>query len=304
MSSPSTNPCAEVIQALAVLHQEQHHALVELKKDLERRFQVLMEAQREDREVIRSLLTQEIQPASTSTAHPPIMLQKMALEDDPEVFLDLFEKMAEACGWPRAEWPVRVIPLLSGEAQIAAQQLSAQNLLEYAHLKRAILQRPFAFAQQLRDACRRRLVQDGRTTAQLVDAVVLEQFITRLPSRTSEWVQCHRPDDLETAIRLAEDHLMARSRVGEITSLSLSSCSQAQTAGTAHTCTQTAVRNGGSAKRPKRGGALFGQRGGATTPGGCPDTARILSGSIGCSCWPRGYSGKVQADAFASRARG
>ncbi|XP_068074392.1 uncharacterized protein [Danio rerio] len=242
MTTPSRMPFAEAIQALSVLHQQQHETLVELKNIQEQHFQVLMEAQREDREQIRSLLSQGIRPAPTSAAHPPITLQKMVPEDDPEVFLDLFEKMAEACGWPRAEWPVRVIPLLSGEAQIAAQQLPAQNLLEYAHLKRAILQRagrnpeeqrqlfrslvlaeggrPFAFAQQLRDACRRWLIQDGRTTAQLVDAVVLEQFITRLPSRTSEWVQCHRPDDLETAIRLAEDHLVARSRVGEITSLS------------------------------------------------------------------------------------
>ncbi|XP_073804506.1 uncharacterized protein [Danio rerio] len=139
-----------------------------------------------------------------------------------------------------AEWPVRVIPLLSGEAQIAAQQLPAQNLLEYAHLKRAIIQRAghnleeqrqrfrsmelvengrlFVFAQQLHDACRRWLMQDGQTTAQLVDAVVLEQFITSLPSRTSEWVQCHRPNDLETAIRLAEDYLVAKPRVGERTS--------------------------------------------------------------------------------------
>nr|XP_021328817.1 uncharacterized protein LOC110439023 [Danio rerio] len=200
MTTPSRTPFAEAIQALSVLHQQQHETLVELKNIQEQHFQVLMEAQREDREQIRSLLSQGIRPAPTSAAHPPIALQKMVPEDDPEVFLDLFEKMAEACGWPRAEWPVRVIPLLSGEAQIAAQQLPAQNLLEYAHLKW--------------------LVQDGRTTAQLVDAVVLEQFITRLPSRTSEWVQCHRPDDLETAIRLAEDHLVARSRVGEITSLS------------------------------------------------------------------------------------
>lgn len=68
------------------------------------------------------------------------------------------------------------IPLLSGEAQVAAQQLPVQNLLVYDDLKRAILQwvglsqeqnrqwfrsldlgesgRPFVIAQQLRDACR------------------------------------------------------------------------------------------------------------------------------------------------------
>ena len=148
MTTPSATPFAEVIQALAVLHREQHEALVEIRADQDQRFRALVEAQREDRELVRRLLDQGIRPASTSAAHPPISLQKMGPQDDPEVFLDLFEKMAEACGWPRAEWPVRVIPLLSGEAQIAAQQLPAQNLLDYAHLKRAILQRPFVFAQQ------------------------------------------------------------------------------------------------------------------------------------------------------------
>ncbi len=104
-------------------------------------------------------------------------LQKMGPQDDPEAFLDLFEKTAEACGWPQMNWPVRLISLLSGEVQLAAKQLPVQNLLVYDDLKRAILQRvgrnpeqhrqrfrslelgengrPFVMAHQLRDACRR-----------------------------------------------------------------------------------------------------------------------------------------------------
>ncbi len=107
-------------------------------------------------------------------------VQKMGPQDDPEAFLDLFEKTAEACGWPQTDWPVRLIPLLTGEAQLAAQQLPVQNLLVYDDLKRAILQRvgrspeqhrqrfrslelgengrPFVMAHQLRDACRRWLL--------------------------------------------------------------------------------------------------------------------------------------------------
>lgn len=204
MTTPSTSPFAEVIQALTVLHREQHQEILDIRAEQEERFKVLVEAQREDRELVRSMLKQGIQPASTSATHPVITLHKMGPQDDPEVFLDLFEKMAGACGWHRADWPVRVIPLLSGEAQTAAQQLPAEDLLNYAHLKRAILQRagrnpeeqrqrfrslkleesgrPFIFAQQFRDACRRWLVQDDRTIDQIVDAVVLEQFIARLPS--------------------------------------------------------------------------------------------------------------------------
>ncbi|XP_067303592.1 uncharacterized protein [Pseudorasbora parva] len=65
----------------------------------------------------------------------------MGPQDDPEAFIDLFQKAAEACGWPRAQWPVRLIPLLTGEAQAAAQQLPVANLLDYEDLKRAIIQR-------------------------------------------------------------------------------------------------------------------------------------------------------------------
>ncbi len=119
-----------------------------------------------------------IPPAPALPTHMP--LQKMGPQDDPEAFLDLFEKTAEACGWPQMNWPVRLIPLLSGEAQLAAQQLPVQNLLVYDDLKRAILQRvgrnpeqhrqrfrslelggngrPFVMAHQLRDACRRWLL--------------------------------------------------------------------------------------------------------------------------------------------------
>ncbi|XP_067289364.1 uncharacterized protein [Pseudorasbora parva] len=134
----------------------------------------------------------------------------------------------------------------SGEAQAAAQHLPVANLLDYDDLKRAILQRvgrtpeqhrqrfrslewgesgrPFALAQQLRDECRRWLLAGGSDVDHVVDLVVLEQFITRLPRKTAEWVQCHRPTSLETAINLAEDHLVACPGVGAppLTSPSLS----------------------------------------------------------------------------------
>ncbi len=44
-----------------------------------------------------------IPPAPALPTHMP--LQKMGPQDDPEAFLDLFEKTAEACGWPQMNWP-------------------------------------------------------------------------------------------------------------------------------------------------------------------------------------------------------
>lgn len=170
----------------------------------------------------------------------------MGPQDDPEVFVYLFERTAEACGWARTQWSVRLIPLLTGEAQVAAQQLPVANLLAYDDLKRAILQRvghtpeqhrerfrsrelgdsgrPFVLAQQLRDACRRWLLAEDHDVEGVVDLVILEQFITQLPRGTAEWVQCHRPTSLMQAIQLAEDHLVACPGGGEpLSILSLSS---------------------------------------------------------------------------------
>lgn len=143
----------------------------------------------------------------------------MGPQDDPEAFLDLFERSAEACGWPPVDWPVRLIPLLSGEAQVAAQQLPVQNLQVYEVLKHVILQRvslspeqhcqhfrsldlgecgrPFVMAQQLGDACRRWLMAGESDVEEVIDKVVLEQFVARLPRKTAQWVQCHRPASLK-----------------------------------------------------------------------------------------------------------
>ncbi len=240
MSSPTSSPFADVIQSLAGLHQEHHQALLDMREDQERRFCALVQNQQEDRELFRSWMDREVR---AGRFHMP--LQKMGPQDDPEAFLDLFEKTAEACGWPQMNWPVHLIPLLSGEAQLAAQQLPVQNLLVYDDLKRAILQRvgrnpeqhrqrfrslelgengrPFAMAHQLRDACRRWLLAGESDVDQIIDRVVLEQFIARLPKKTAQWVQCHRPTSLDMAIQLVEDQMAACHGVGEtLPSVSLS----------------------------------------------------------------------------------
>ncbi len=244
MQPAQPTPLAELVKSLAGLHQAQHQALMDMKLEQEDRFRLMVQAQDEDRRAIRSLLGREDNPvAAPPIAHVPLM--KMGPHDDPEAFVDLFEKIAEACGWARAHWSVRLIPLLTGEAQVAAQQLPVANLLAYDDLKRAILQRvgwspeqhrqrfhsvelgdngrPFVLAQQLRDACRKWLMAEPRDVEGVIDLVVLEQFIARLPRRTAEWVQCHHPTSLMQAIQLEEDHLVACPEVGEpLSSLSLS----------------------------------------------------------------------------------
>ncbi|XP_048009707.1 uncharacterized protein LOC125243888 [Megalobrama amblycephala] len=106
-SSPST--FAEVIASLAVLHQEQHQALLDLRTDQERRFQAIVQAQQEDRERFRSWIDREVRQETIGQPAAPthLPLNKMGPCDDPEAFLDLFERSAEASGWPRDQWSMR-----------------------------------------------------------------------------------------------------------------------------------------------------------------------------------------------------
>lgn len=68
---------------------------------------------------------------------------------------------------------------------------------------------PSAFAQQLLyDAGR--WLHPGSGEAQLLEAVVLEQFVEGLPREMADWVKCRKPPNLEAAVRLAEEHLAAR----------------------------------------------------------------------------------------------
>ncbi|XP_051581090.1 uncharacterized protein LOC127456668 [Myxocyprinus asiaticus] len=228
---------AEVLKSLAGLHHTHHQALLELRQDQDRRFHEILQVQAEDRHVIQSLLSQEKAPAETPDTAAPAALMKMGAEDDPEAFLDIFERTAEIWGWPRAQWAATLIPLLSGEAQLAAQQLPAASLLVYDDLRKTILQwvgrspeqyrqlfrsmklegsgRPFAFIQRLRDACQKWLPAEDCDVEGVIDQVVLEQLIHRLPKGMAEWVQYHRPVSLEEAVQLAEDHLSAYQRAEE-----------------------------------------------------------------------------------------
>ena len=64
-----------------------------------------------------------------SGAGPPVH-RTDATEDGrprrPQTFMEMFEATAAACGWP-TEWAVRLLPLLSGDAQSAALGLPAPS---------------------------------------------------------------------------------------------------------------------------------------------------------------------------------
>ena len=155
-----------------------------------------------------------------------IHVPKMGEADDAEAFLETFQGVAEVSGCPRQEWAHRLLPLLTGVAQLAAHSLPAGAQRDYGTIARAIWDRlgpypeehrrrfrtlaftegdrPFAFAQQLWDQARKCLVPDQNSAEDVVEQVVLERFVEGLPAWTSAWVRYHRPESLSSAVDLAE----------------------------------------------------------------------------------------------------
>lgn len=74
MQSPSGTPLADVISSLAVLHQEQHQALLDLRTDQECRFQAIIQAQQEDRERFWSWIDREVWTEATARQIAPAHL--------------------------------------------------------------------------------------------------------------------------------------------------------------------------------------------------------------------------------------
>lgn len=119
-------------------------------------------------------------------------------------------------------------PLLIGPAQGALTQMEARD---YGKAKEAILYRleitpetyqqkfwarkgmeglcPRLLAQTLRDLVEWWLQPETWSIEEVVDCIILEQFLTDLGGSIQCWVRQHQPKTVEEALRLAEDYVTA-----------------------------------------------------------------------------------------------
>ncbi|XP_070592676.1 SCAN domain-containing protein 3-like [Erythrolamprus reginae] len=157
--------------------------------------------------------------------------------DDPKAFLASFEHVAQACQWPRGEWLPRLLPALSGEAKRAFGGLEARDKEDYGKVKAAILRgeairverqrqhfRQFRFQEiedprrvygQLQRLCRQWLKPERRTKEQILELLILEQFLASLPPELQSWIRAGGSDTCSQAVALIENFLLKRQEVKE-----------------------------------------------------------------------------------------
>ncbi|XP_074854320.1 uncharacterized protein LOC142014930 isoform X2 [Carettochelys insculpta] len=183
-------------------------------------------------EVLQALWT----PPEVVPTPVTLQLPQLAPGDDIETYLANFEHVANACQWPKAEWVTRLVPALSGKARQAYSSLDARDRRDYGKVKAALLQgedtrvetqrrrfRQFRYQEaegpqeaygRLRELCLRWLEPQSRTKEQILELLILEQFLTILPEEMQNWVWERGPETCAQAVALAEGFQLGQPEAG------------------------------------------------------------------------------------------
>ncbi|KAM3845460.1 uncharacterized protein M6D78_003151 [Vipera latastei] len=155
--------------------------------------------------------------------------------EDTKAFLASFEQVAQACQWPSEQWVAHLLPALSGEAEGAFRSLEGRDREDYGKVKAAILrgealkremqrqhfrqfccqemEDPRRIHSQLQELCLQWLKPERRTKEQILELLILEQFLASLPSDLQSWIRAGGPDTCSQAVALMEEFLTSQQDV-------------------------------------------------------------------------------------------
>ncbi|XP_028253710.1 uncharacterized protein LOC114429061 [Parambassis ranga] len=173
-----------------------------------------------------------IRPERETTARREPKLLPLSPEDDIEHFLTTFERMAQVCRWPRDEWAVRLVPLLTGKARSAYVLMDMADSEDYERVKAAILAKyeitaetyrrrfrsleilqgetPRELYVRLKDLFSKWVKPEKSTVKELSEKMILEQFLRMMHPELEVWIREHDPHTAEKAAELAEVFTAAR----------------------------------------------------------------------------------------------
>lgn len=155
-----------------------------------------------------------------------------ANEEDIEHYLTTFERIAQACRWPRQDWALHLLPLLSGKARAAYVAMDSDDALNYDNVKQAILDKfeinnetyrqcfrlysaqkdetPRELQVRLKDLSEKLMTPKHRTKEEIGDQIVLDQFLKLPNPETRTWVKQNNPISSKHAAEMAEVFMAAR----------------------------------------------------------------------------------------------
>ncbi|XP_007436084.1 zinc finger protein 436-like [Python bivittatus] len=168
--------------------------------------------------------------------------------------LSVFERAVDVYQWPRSEGIAKAMPNLNGETQQAFKSLEAKERDSCGKVKVPILQRgstnvelqrqyfrqfqfleakgPHEACSRLRELCHRWLEPESRTKEQILELLILEQFLTILPKEIQNEVRECGPETCAQAVALVEGFLLKQQegekQVRGTIQTGFSNCSKAQ----------------------------------------------------------------------------
>ncbi|KAJ1202791.1 hypothetical protein NDU88_006587 [Pleurodeles waltl] len=156
---------------------------------------------------------------------PSSVLQRYQEGEDPDAFFTNFERVATSATWPQERWGQYIAPLLTGTLQAAYQAVNPGGITPYNDIKKSILERvgfdsehyrvrfrkakwgpnenPRALYFRIKDLGLKWLGPIGTNREDIIEIVLLEQYLDALPPSTRNWIKQHPNPDTSTTIELA-----------------------------------------------------------------------------------------------------